>query len=206
MSNRYGADKAYLELHDSFYRRMIERCQPTSDPCPLDGCDYGPFSEMLRVAERCSHKKGDNARLIRSIHQVAQKLFVVHRELFEQPGLAASAEWRSRPASRMYLRLYGLNHADLVTRSSWSARIESTMAPKLFPLVPTPELWTAMADEALAIDLPEKAWDEGVIKIYGNKDSGPVSPMQMRRQLGERLLASPDCPAEVKERLKKRKL
>jgi hypothetical protein len=199
--------QSYQEIGHAFYRKMIERCQPTSKPCPLEECHYyESYDTLFIVAERCAHKTGDNARLLRSIHLAAQKLYVVHRELFEQPGLAASAEWRSRPASRMYLRLYGLNHADLVTRSSWSARIESTMAPKLFPLVPTPELWTALADEALAIDLPEKAWDEGVIKIYGNKDSGPVSPMQMRRQLGERLLASPDCPAEVKERLRKRKL
>ncbi|MEY4446847.1 MAG: hypothetical protein RL444_1960 [Verrucomicrobiota bacterium] len=206
VSSYHTADKAYRELYDSFYRRMIERCQPTSDPCPLEGCVYVIFGEMLRVAEHCAHKAGDNARLLRSIHQAAQKLYVVHREIFEQPGLAASAEWRSRPATRMYLRLYGLNHAELVSRSSWSARLESTTAPKLYPLVPTPELWAAMADEALAIDLPARAWNEELIKIYGNKDSGPVSPMQMRRQLGERLLASPECPAEVKERLKKRKL
>ena len=202
----HTTDKAYREFHDSFYRRMIERCRPTSSLCPLEGFDYGPFSETLRVAERCSHKKGDNARLIRSIHQAALRLYAVHRELFEQPGVAGSAEWRARPASRMYLRLYGLNHADLKARASWSGWLEDVPPPTLFPLVPTPELWTAMADEALAIDLPEKAWDEGVIKIYGNKERGPVSPMQMRRQLGERLLASPDCPAEVKERLKKRKL
>lgn len=204
MSNRYGADKAYLELHDSFYRRMIERCQPTSDPCPLDGCDYGPFSEMLRVAERCSHKKGDNARLIRSIHQVAQKLFVVHRELFEQPGLAGSAEWRARPASRMYLRLYGLNHTNLWSRASWSARLESAPRPNLFPLVPTPELWAAMADEALATDLPEKAWDERVIQLYDGDERSPSSPMTTRRKLGERLLASPDCPEPLKARIRAR--
>mgnify|MGYP000639508875 FL=1 len=183
MSNRYGADKAYLELHDSFYRRMIERCQPTSDPCPLEGCDYGPFSEMLRIAERCAHKKGDNARLIRSIHQVAQKLYVVHRELFEQPGLAGSAEWRARPASRMYLRLYGLNHTHLRFRASWSARLESAPRPNLFPLVPTPELWTAMVDEALATDLPEKAWDERVIQLYDGEERSPSSPMNSRRLL-----------------------
>jgi hypothetical protein len=204
MSNRYGADKAYLELHDSFYRRMIERCQPTSDPCPLDGCDYGPFSEMLRVAERCAHKKGDNARLIRSIHQVAQKLYVVHRELFEQPGLAGSAEWRARPASRMYLRLYGLNHTHLRFRASWSARLESAPRPNLFPLVPTPELWTAMVDEALATDLPEKAWDERVIQLYDGEERSPSSPMTMRRKLGERLLASPDCPEPLKARIRAR--
>ncbi|MEK0438864.1 MAG: hypothetical protein RLZZ233_1835 [Verrucomicrobiota bacterium] len=204
--SNHTTDKAYGEFHDSFYRRMIERCRPTSSSCPLEGCDYGPFSETLRIAERCSHRKGDNARLIRSIHQAAQKLYAVHRELFEQPGVAGSAEWRARPASRMYLRLYGLNHADLKARASWSGWLEAVPPPILFPLVPTPELWTAMADEALAIDLPEKAWDEEVIKIYGNKERGPVSPMQMRRQLGERLLASPECPAEVKERLKKRKL
>jgi hypothetical protein len=204
MSNRYGADKAYLELHDSFYRRMIERCQPTSDPCPLEGCDYGPFSEMLRIAERCAHKKGDNARLIRSIHQVAQKLYVVHRELFEQPGLAGSAEWRARPASRMYLRLYGLNHTHLWFRASWSARLESAPRPNLFPLVPTPELWTAMVDEALATDLPEKAWDERVIQLYDGEERSPSSPMTMRRKLGERLLASPDCPEPLKARIRAR--
>ena len=204
MSNRYGADKAYLELHDSFYRRMIERCQPTSDPCPLEGCDYGPFSEMLRIAERCAHKKGDNARLIRSIHQVAQKLYVVHRELFEQPGLAGSAEWRARPASRMYLRLYGLNHTHLRFRASWSARLESAPRPNLFPLVPTPELWTAMVDEALATDLPEKAWDERVIQLYDGEERSPSSPMTMRRKLGERLLASPDCPEPLKARIRAR--
>ena len=204
MSNRYGADKAYLELHDSFYRRMIERCQPTSDPCPLEGCDYGPFSEMLRIAERCAHKKGDNARLIRSIHQVAQKLYVVHRELFEQPGLAGSAEWRARPASRMYLRLYGLNHTHLRFRASWSARLESAPRPNLFPLVPTPELWTAMVDEALATDLPEKAWDERVIQLYDGEERSPSSPMTTRRKLGERLLASPDCPEPLKARIRAR--
>ena len=203
--SNHTTDKAYGEFHDSFYRRMIELCRPTSSSCPLEGCDYGPFSETLRIAERCSHRKGDNARLIRSIHQAAQRLYAVHRELFEQPGVAGSAEWRARPASRMYLRLYGLNHADLKARASWSGWLEAVPPPILFPLVPTPELWTAMADEALAIDLPEKAWDEEVIKIYGNKERGPVSPMQMRRQLGQRLLDSPDCPAEVKERLRKRK-
>ena len=204
VSNRYGADKAYLELHDSFYRRMIERCQPTSDPCPLEGCDYGPFSETLRVAERCSHQKGDDARLIRSIHQVAQKLYVVHRELFEQPGLAGSAEWRARPASRMYLRLYGLNYTHLRFRSSWSARLESAPRPNLFPLVPTPELWVAMVDEALATDLPEKAWDERVIQLYDGEERSPSSPMTMRRKLGERLLASPDCPEPLKARIRAR--
>ena len=204
VSNRYGADKAYLELHDSFYRRMIERCQPTSDPCPLEGCDYGAFSETLRVAERCSHKKGDNARLIRSIHQVAQKLYVVHRELFEQPGLAGSAEWRARPASRMYLRLYGLNYTHLRFRASWSARLESAPRPNLFPLVPTPELWVAMVDEALATDLPEKAWDERVIQLYDGEERSPSSPMTMRRKLGERLLASPDCPEPLKARIRAR--
>ena len=204
VSNRYGADKAYLELHDSFYRRMIERCQPTSDPCPLEGCDYGAFSETLRVAERCSHKKGDDARLIRSIHQVAQKLYVVHRELFEQPGLAGSAEWRARPASRMYLRLYGLNYTHLRFRASWSARLESAPRPNLFPLVPTPELWVAMVDEALATDLPEKAWDERVIQLYDGEERSPSSPMTMRRKLGERLLASPDCPEPLKARIRAR--
>lgn len=204
VSNRYGADKAYLELHDSFYRRMIERCQPTSDPCPLEGCDYGAFSETLRVAERCSHKKGDDARLIRSIHQVAQKLYVVHRELFEQPGLAGSAEWRARPATRMYLRLYGLNRTNLWYRASWSARLESAPRPNLFPLVPTPELWVAMVDEALATDLPEKAWDERVIQLYDGEERSPSSPMTMRRKLGERLLASPDCPEPLKARIRAR--
>lgn len=205
VSNRYGADKAYLELHDSFYRRMVERCQPTSDPCPLEGCDYGAFSETLRVAERCSHKKGDNARLIRSIHQVAQKLYVVHRELFEQPGLAGSAEWRARPATRMYLRLYGLNRTNLWYRASWSARLESAPRPTLFQLVPTPELWTAMADEALATDLPEKAWDEGVIQLYDGEERSPSSPMTTRRKLGERMLASPDCPEPLKARIRARR-
>jgi hypothetical protein len=201
----HTADKAYLELHDSFYRRMIEKCQPTSDPCPLEGCDYGPFSDMLRVAERCAHKKGDNARLIRSIHQAAQKLYVVHRELFEQPGLAGSAEWRARPASRMYLRLYGLNHMNLRSRASWSARLESTPAPTLFPLVPTPELWSAMVEEALATDLPEKAWDEGVIQLYDGQERSPSSPMTTRRKLGDRLLASPDCPEPLKARIRARR-
>ena len=204
MSNRYGADKAYRELHDSFYRRMIERCQPTSDPCPLEGCDYA-FGETLRLAERCNHKLGDNARLLLSIHQAAQKLYVVHRELFEQPGLAGSAEWRARPASRMYLRLYGLNHMHLRSRASWSARLESAPRPNLFPLVPTPELWAAMADEALATDLPEKAWDERVIQLYDGEERSPSSPMTTRRKLGERLLASPDCPEPLKARIRARR-
>jgi hypothetical protein len=199
------ADKAYRELYDSFYRRMIERCQPTSDPCPLEGCVYIIFGEMLRVAERCAHKAGDNARLLRSIHQAAQKLYVVHREIFEQPGIAGSAEWRARPASRMYLRLYGLNHMNLRSRASWSARLESAPAPTLFPLVPTPELWTALVDEALATDLPEKAWDEGVIQLYDGQERSPSSPMTTRRKLGDRLLASPDCPEPLKARIRARR-
>ena len=201
----HTTDKAYREFHDSFYRRMIERCRPTSSLCPLEGFGYGPFSETLRVAERCSHKKGDNARLIRSIHQTAQKLYVVHRELFEQPGLAGSAEWRARPASRMYLRLYGLNHMNLRSRASWSARLESAPAPTLFPLVPTPELWTAMVDEALATDLPEKAWDEGVIQLYDGEERSPSPPRTTRRKLGDRLLASPDCPEPLKARIRARR-
>ena len=198
--------KSYDEIGRAFYRKMIERCQPTSKPCPLGECYYYNSSDtMFIVAERCAHETGDRARLLRSIHQTAQKLYVVHRELFEQPGLAGSAEWRSRPASRMYLRLYGLNHMNLRSRASWSARLESAPAPTLFPLVPTPELWTALVDEALATDLPEKAWDEGVIQLYDGQERSPSSPMTTRRKLGDRLLASPDCPEPLKARIRARR-
>lgn len=198
--------KSYDEIGRAFYRKMIERCQPTSKPCPLGECYYYNSSDtMFIVAERCAHETGDRARLLRSIHQVAQKLYVVHRELFEQPGLAGSAEWRARPASRMYLRLYGLNHMNLRSRASWSARLESAPAPTLFPLVPTPELWTAMVDEALATDLPEKAWDEGVIQLYDGEERSPSPPRTTRRKLGDRLLASPDCPEPLKARIRARR-
>lgn len=198
--------KSYDEIGRAFYRKMIERCQPTSKPCPLGECYYYNSSDtMFIVAERCAHETGDRARVLRSIHQVAQKLYVVHRELFEQPGLAGSAEWRSRPASRMYLRLYGLNHTNLRSRASWSARLESAPRPNLFPLVPTPELWTALVDEALATDLPEKAWDEGVIQLYDGEERSPSSPMTTRRKLGERLLASLDCPEPLKARIRARR-
>ena len=198
--------KSYDEIGRSFYRKMIERCQPTSKPCPLGECYYYNSSDtMFIVAERCAHETGDRARLLRTIHQTAQKLYVVHRELFEQPGLAGSAEWRARPASRMYLRLYGLNHMNLRSRASWSARLESAPAPTLFPLVPTPELWTALVDEALATDLPEKAWDEGVIQLFDGEERSPSSPMTTRRKLGDRLLASPDCPEPLKARIRARR-